>query len=79
MHKNPKKIFGARLKMARQAAGWSSAERFARAHGIYPGTYRFWEAGETMPRPLTLVNLARKLKQPVNYFLEGLDNQDIAS
>ena len=67
--------FGRRLKAAREQAGWPSAERFAVKHGYLPATYRYWEQGKTMPHATTLTVLAKTFDKPIDYLLEGLDNQ----
>jgi transcriptional regulator with XRE-family HTH domain len=49
--------FGRRLKAAREAAGFDSAELFAFAFGVEPHTYRKWERGGSEPNLATLERL----------------------
>jgi transcriptional regulator with XRE-family HTH domain len=75
--------FGRRLKAAREAAGFDSAELFAFAFGVEPHTYRHWERGDHEPDLTTLQRLCLILHVSANDLLpvdersEG--DRDVAS
>jgi transcriptional regulator with XRE-family HTH domain len=55
------RVFGKRLKEARQAAGYKSAQQFAYALGIEPATYRFYERGQSQPNFEVLTRICELL------------------
>jgi transcriptional regulator with XRE-family HTH domain len=68
-HESIRREFGSRLKAAREAAGFDSAELFAFAFGIEPHTYRIWERGEREPDLTTLQRLCLLLHVSANDLL----------
>jgi transcriptional regulator with XRE-family HTH domain len=52
-----KKMFGRRLKQARIAAEFDSAEQAAHALGLEPPTYRTYERGSSLPNIEVLLRI----------------------
>ncbi len=63
------KTFGRRLKSARRAAGFASAQQFAGVLGKEPHTYRHYERGEAEPDFDTLTRMCELLKVSPNDLL----------
>lgn len=61
--------FARRLRAARIAAGYTSAQLFAFALGVEPHTYRAWERGEHEPDLTTLQRLCLILRVSANDLL----------
>jgi transcriptional regulator with XRE-family HTH domain len=68
-HTRIMKTFGSRLKAAREAAQFRSAESFANEMGIEPHTYRKYERGSTQPPFETLTRICRRLHVTPNDLL----------
>jgi transcriptional regulator with XRE-family HTH domain len=69
--------FARRLKSAREAAGYQSAQLFAFAFGVEPHTYRGWERGDHAPDLKTLQRLCLVLDVTANDLLpvQGRDEK----
>lgn len=63
------KTFGTRLRKAREAAGYDSAQKFAGILGKEPHTYRHYERGEAEPDYDTLTTICQLLKVTPGYLL----------
>jgi len=63
------KTFAKRLRAARKAAGYTSAEQFAHALGAEPHTYRHYERGAAQPNLVTLTRMCQLLKVTPNDLL----------
>lgn len=63
------KAFGKRLKHAREAAGYNSAQGFAAVLGQEPHTYRHWERGESEPDFENLTRICELLQITPNDLL----------
>lgn len=63
------KTFGRRLRTARRAAGFTSAQKFAGLLGKEPHTYRHYERGEAEPDFDTLTRMCELLKVSPNDLL----------
>jgi len=63
------KAFGKRLKSAREAAGFPSAQGFAAVLGQEPHTYRHWERGEAEPDFKNLTRICELLRVTPNDLL----------
>lgn len=63
------RTFAARLRTAREAAGYPSAQRFAGVLGIEPHTYRKYERGKSEPNFETLMRICEMLNVEVGYLL----------
>ena len=61
---------GARLRVARRDAGFTIA-RLARELGVDPRTVAGWQSGRSAPSVTRLIEIARLLKKPPSYFLDG--------
>lgn len=57
--------FAAKLKEARQRAGYEHASDFAADLGVEVHCYRHWERGSAQPRIPYLVRISRLLKTPL--------------
>jgi transcriptional regulator with XRE-family HTH domain len=68
-HARVRSGFAKRLKAAREAAGFGTAELFAFAFGVEPATYRHWERGTHEPDLTTLQRLCLILRVSVNDLL----------
>jgi transcriptional regulator with XRE-family HTH domain len=55
------KHFGRRLKRARMAAGYASAQQFAGVLGLEPHSYRKYERGQAEPNFENLVRICETL------------------
>ncbi len=64
-----RKMFGQRLKNARVAAGYPSAQQFAFALGMEPHAYRKYERGHAEPSFETLIRMCDLLKVNVSALL----------
>ena len=73
------KQFGKKLRHAREAAGYTSAEKFARDLSKEPHTYRHYERGEAEPDYETLERICRLLRVTPNDLLPFNLNDDHAS
>jgi len=63
------KTFGDRLKQAREAAGYESAQRFSGVLGLEPHTYRKYERGQSEPNYETLTRICELLSVTPNDLL----------
>jgi len=63
------RAFGKRLKSAREAAGYVSAQGFAAVLGQEPHTYRHWERGEAEPDFENLTRICELLRVTPNDLL----------
>jgi len=63
------KTFAKRLRAARKAAGFGSAEGFAHALGAEPHTYRHYERGAAQPNLVTLTRICQLLSVTPNDLL----------
>lgn len=63
------RTFARRLKKARLAAGYKSAQKLAGALGLEPHTYRKYERGQTEPNFETLLRICKTLDVDVSYLL----------
>ena len=61
---------GARLRVARMEADYTIA-RLARELGVDPRTVAGWQSGRSSPSFRRLIEIARLLKKPPSYFLNG--------
>lgn len=61
--------FGKRLRKAREAAGYASAQQFAGVLGIEPHTYRHYERGEREPNLELLARICELLSVTPNDLL----------
>lgn len=68
-YKQIMKTFGTRLRKAREAAGYDSAQKFAGILGKEPHTYRHYERGEAEPDYDTLTTICQLLKVTPGYLL----------
>ena len=62
-------VFGGRLRKAREAAGYSSAQRAAQVLGLEPHTYRKYERGDAECNFELLVRMAELFGVSVAYLL----------
>src|SRR3990167_6979347 len=69
------RVFGNRLKEARLAAGYKSAQQFAYALGIEPATYRFYERGQSQPNFEVLTRICELLSISPNDLLPEADHK----
>lgn len=77
-HDRIMKTFGNRLKKARIAAGFASAQLFAGVIGVEPHSYRKYERGESEPNFETLVRICEHLKVSTAYLLPvEVDGEDL--
>lgn len=63
------RTFSQRLKKAREAAGYVSAQSFAGVLGLEPHAYRKYERGQSKPTLETLVRICELLEIDANYLL----------
>lgn len=63
------RTFAQRLKKARKAAGYASAQSFAGVLGLEPHAYRKYERGQSEPTLETLVRVCELLDIDANYLL----------
>lgn len=63
------KIFGERLKEARLAAGYESAEQAAAQLGLEPHTYRAYERGAREAKYETLLRMCELFKVSTDFVL----------
>ena len=63
------RVFGKRLRKAREQAGYSSAQKFSATLGIEPHTYRKYERGQSEPNFEVLVRICELLAVDTNYLL----------
>lgn len=66
------KMFATRLRKARKAAGWRSAESFANQLGLDPHAYRKYERtgkNSAMPPPMTVILICDRLGISTSYLL----------
>lgn len=68
-HDQIMKTFAKRLKMARERAGFRSAQQFAGFIGMEPHSYRKYERGSTEPNFERLVQICEILEIDANYLL----------
>lgn len=61
--------FGKRLRKAREAAGYGSAQQFAGVLGVEPHTYRHYERGEREPNLELLARICEILSVTPNDLL----------
>ena len=69
------RVFGKRLKEARLAANYKSAQQFAYALGIEPATYRFYERGQSQPNFEVLTRICELLSISPNDLLPEADHK----
>lgn len=70
--------FGARLKMARTALGYTSAALAAAGIGVDENTYTMWERGERYPNAVNLLKIKRGFGVTVDYLYFG-DRQGLST
>lgn len=63
------RTFATRLRTARKAAGFSSAQRFAGVLGMEPHTYRKYERGQSEPNFEVLMRICDLLNVDAGYLL----------
>ena len=63
------RTFAARLRTAREAAGYVSAQRFAALLGVEPHTYRKYERGDSEPNFDVLLRICELLDVEASYLL----------
>lgn len=63
------KVFGQRLRSARETAGFQSAAKFAGALGMQEHAYRKYERGQASPPLDTLTRICELLDITPNYLL----------
>lgn len=63
------KTFSARLRAAREAAGFDSAQQFAAVLGLEPHTYRKYERGHSEPNFEVLMRICDLLNVDASYLL----------
>jgi transcriptional regulator with XRE-family HTH domain len=63
------RVFGHRLRSARERAGFKSAQQFANRLGLEPGTYRCYERGQAEPNLVTLVRICAELPITIDHLL----------
>lgn len=63
------RTFAARLRTAREAKGYPSAQRFAGVLGVEPHTYRKYERGEAEPNFEVLMRICDVLDVTADYLL----------
>lgn len=68
-YKQIMRTFATRLRGARKAAGFSSAQRFAGVLGIEPPTYRKYERGDSEPNFEVLMRICELLNVDAGYLL----------
>lgn len=66
------KTFAARLRTAREAKGYPSAQRFAGVLGFEPHTYRKYERGAAEPNFDVLMRICEVLDVTADYLLPRL-------
>lgn len=69
MKKRKHPQFAEKLKTARRNAGFKTAEEFALEINVAGPTYRVYERGDTLPRPLTLMRICGLLLVTPGYLL----------
>lgn len=69
-------MFGKRLRLARERAGYTSAQRFAEVLGLEPHTYRHYERGESEPNFETFTRMCELLDVTPNDLLPFSDRKD---
>lgn len=63
------RTFATRLRAARKAAGFSSAQRFAGVLGMEPPTYRKYERGQSEPNFEVLMRICDLLNVDAGHLL----------
>lgn len=63
------RTFAKRLKQAREAAGYASAQKLAARLGLDPHAYRKYERGDAEPNFETLLRICETLNVETNYLL----------
>lgn len=63
------KTFGKRLRKARKARGFNSAQKFSATIGVEPHTYRKYERGQSEPNFEILVRICEALEVPASELL----------
>lgn len=71
-YKQIMKTFGARLRTAREAKGYPSAQRFAGVLGVEPHTYRKYERGDAEPNFDVFMRICELLDVTADYLLPRL-------
>ena len=69
------RVFGKRLKAARLAANYKSAQQFSYALGIEPATYRYYERGKSQPNFEVLARICELLHISPNDLLPEADHK----
>ncbi len=69
LHKQIMKTFSARLRSAREEAGFKSAQQFAGVLGLEPHAYRKYERGQSEPNFETLTRICEILNITPNHLL----------
>ena len=64
-----RKLFGQKLRSARERAGFRFARQLADRLGVEPNTYRCWERGSAEPNLAMLRRIASELNVPLDYLL----------
>jgi DNA-binding XRE family transcriptional regulator len=70
--------FGARLKLTREALGYTSAAVAAAGIGVSENTYTMWERGDRYPNAINLMKIKRAFGVTVDFLYFG-DRQGLAS
>ena len=68
-YKRIARVFGKRLKQARIAANYSSAQKAAEALGLEPATYRTYERGSSLPNLEVLTRICELFRVTPNDLL----------
>ena len=63
--------FAKRLKLVREAKGFSSGREAAKGMGVAENTYTSWERGDKNPRWWHLVLIRRFFGAPLDYLIAG--------
>lgn len=66
-----RQVIGARLRLARTAAGFEKARHLADAIGIAENTLTTWERGRSYPDPHALILIRSLLGVPIDFFYTG--------
>lgn len=66
------KVFGARLRAAREAAALSQSD-VARSMKVVPQAVQKWEDGSSLPRLAKIYRLAKVLGVPVSYLIPDVE------
>lgn len=69
MKKRKHPQFAEKLKTARKNSGFKTATEFAHEIGVEEHTYRVYERGDCLPRPLTLMRICGLLLVSPTYLL----------